>query len=266
MPIPNCATRTLFDRGVAIISIDTEQIWGYLNTFNEAQFQARYPNSLEAHGRLLTSLQVSGVSATWFVVGGMALRSSIGAHDRRMAGIPLAWKSQIPTGDECRAPLWYRHSFVRHLTDALPLQEVGLHGGLTHLIWTDALATPEVVNWELAEGIKALEEVHVRPCSFSYGWDQEAYHEILPSQGIRVYRGRTPVFAYRLGRTIPGALLRAFDEVTSATPPTVWPVDGTVADACDWAAFTNPAFPARLGKRVPPEGHLPFLPSSGKPC
>src|SRR5581483_8634075 len=211
--------------GVAIISIDTEQIWGYLNYFDEAKFQARYPDSFEAHGRLLTSLQVSGVSATWFVVGGMALRGSIGTDDGRMAGIPFAHKSQIPKGDERTAPLWYRHSFVRRLADALPLQEIGLHGGLTHLIWTDAMATPEVVIRELAEGIRALEEVRVRPCSFSYGWDEEAYHELLPSQGIRIYRGRTPVFAYRLGRTIPGAFLRALDEITRAAPPIVWPME-----------------------------------------
>ena len=221
----NRTTRAAFERGVVIISIDTEQIWGYLNCLSEAQFQARYPDSFEAHGRLLTSLQVSGVSATWFVVGGMALPGSLGAEDQRMAGIPLVWKSKIPVGDERTAPLWYRHSFVRRLTDALPLQEIGLHGGLTHLIWTDVLATREVVNRELAEGIKALEVVQIRPSAFSYGWDQEAYHELLPSHGIRVYRGRTPVFAYRLGRTIPGAVLRAFDEMTNATPPTVWPVE-----------------------------------------
>ena len=221
----NGSTQMRFERGVAIISIDTEQIWGYLNCLSEAQFKARYPDSFEAHERLLTSLQVSGVSATWFVVGGMALQASLGAADCRMAGMPLAWRSKIPAGNERTAPLWYRHSFVKRITDALPLQEIGLHGGLSHMIWTDAIATPKVVSRELAEGIKALEEAQVRPCSFSYGWDQEAHHELLPSQGIRVYRGRTPVFAYRLGRTIPGALLRAFDEISSAKPPTVWPTE-----------------------------------------
>jgi hypothetical protein len=46
---------------------------------------------------------------------------------------------------------------------------------------------------------------------------------LLPGYGIRCYRGRTPVFACELGRTLPGALLRALDELVRACPPLVWP-------------------------------------------
>ena len=76
--------------------------------------------------------------------------------------------------------LWYRPSFVERLRKARPFQEIGLHGGLTHLIWTDARATREMVRWELAEGVKALEQALVRPLSFSFGREQEAYHDLLP--------------------------------------------------------------------------------------
>ena len=114
------------------------------------------------------------------MVGGMALRGSVGARDFRMAGLPEAWTARIPGGIESTAPLWYRHSFVERLRMARPFQEIGLHGGLTHLIWTDARATREVVKRELAEGVKALEQAQVRPLSFSFGREQEAYHELLP--------------------------------------------------------------------------------------
>jgi hypothetical protein len=120
-------------------------------------------------------------------------------------------------------PLWYRRSFVERLRVACPPQEIGLHGGLTHLIWTDPRATRHAVKWELAEGVKALERASVRPLSFSFGREQEAYHELLPAHGIRSYRGRTATLSHRLGPTLPGALLRVFDELVSATPPVVWP-------------------------------------------
>ena len=215
--------RKLFERGAVILSFDTEQIWGYFDKLNELQFQSRYPNSLDAHEKLLGCLCAAGVSATWFVVGGLTLRESEGTRDPRMAGLPGTWTVRIPAGREATAPLWYRRSFVEHLREARPSQEVGLHAGLTHLIWTDRRATPEVVNRELAEGVKALGQALVPPLSFSFGREQEAYHQLLPKFGFRSYRGRTPVVACRLGPTLPGALLRALDELARATPPPIWP-------------------------------------------
>ena len=215
----------LFERGIVILSFDTEQIWGYFDRLNELQFQTRYPGALEAHEKLLAYLCASRLSATWFVVGGMTLRQSQGARDPRMAGLPVGWTASIPAGNETTTPLWYRRSFVDRLRDARPLQEIGLHAGLTHLIWTDRRATAEVVKRELVEGVKALQQALVRPLSFSFGREEEAYHHLLQEQGIRSYRGRTPVLACRLGRTIPGALLRVLDELSNATPPPIWPLE-----------------------------------------
>jgi hypothetical protein len=212
-----------FERGAVILSFDIEQIWGYFDRLNEPQFQSRYPNALEAHEKLLAALCAARVSATWFIVGGMTLHETEGALDSRWAGLPIDWTEKIPGGCETTAPLWYRPSFVARLHEAQPFQEIGLHGGLTHLIWTDRRSTRGVVKRELAEGVKALERALVRPVSFSFGREQEAYHDLLPEYGILAYRGRTPVLACEMGPTLPGALLRAFDELISATPPPVWP-------------------------------------------
>jgi hypothetical protein len=140
-----------------------------------------------------------------------------------MAGLPIEWTQKIPIGVEATTPLWYRPSFVERLRGTLPFQEIGVHGGLTHFIWTDARSTREVANWELAEGVKALEEVLVHPVSFSFGREQEAYHELLPGHGIRCYRGRTVMPAFQRGPTISGALARLLDELRRVTPPPVWP-------------------------------------------
>ena len=212
-----------FDRGIVILSLDTEQIWGYLDLLDERQFHRLYPGSLVAHAKLLDCLERAGISATWFVVGGMALRGSDGMRDRRMAGLPYKWTERIPDGDEGTAPLWYRRSFVERLRKARPPQEIGLHGGLTHFIWTDPQATPEVVEWELAEGIKALEDASISPVSFSFGREQEAYRQLLPGHGLLCYRGRTVSRAFRLGRNMVGKLARVADELRRSTPAPVWP-------------------------------------------
>ena len=223
MPVEPYDVRKQFETGVVILSLDTEQIWGYLDQMNETQFRNRYPDALGAQEKVLACLSNAGVSATWFMVGGMALRGSDGARDRRMAGLPEEWTARIPGGIEATTPLWYRHSFVERLRKARPFQEIGLHGGLTHLIWTDARATREVVKRELAEGVKALEQALVRPLSFSFGREQEAYHDLLPPHGIRCYRGRTVTRAFQLGPTFRGAMARLLDELRRSTPPPVWP-------------------------------------------
>lgn len=223
MPVPLGNIRNLFERGAVIVSVDTEQIWGYFDRLSELRFQMRYPDTQEVHEKLLQRLCAAGVSATWFVVGGLTLNQSEGQTDRRMVGLPSDWIARIPSGDETTAPMWYRRSFMHRLRNAQPYQEIGLHGGLTHFIWTDVRATRETLKQELAQGIKALEEAFVRPVSFSFGREQEACYELLVNHGIRGYRGRTPVLAYKLGPTMRGVLLRMLDELARATPPPIWP-------------------------------------------
>jgi peptidoglycan/xylan/chitin deacetylase (PgdA/CDA1 family) len=215
--------RQLFHRGVVMLSFDVEQIWGYVDLFDEAQFCRRHPGAIEAHTRLLACLAQAGVSATWFVVGGMALHSSRGSRDQRMAGLPYQWTAPIPDGDEETAPLWYRHSFIDILRSMRPRQEIGLHGGLTHFIWTSPLATREIVEWELREGVKALEEVSVTPLSFSFGREREAHYDLLPAHGIFCYRERTVAPSFRLGPNVIGKGARLFDELIRARPRVVWP-------------------------------------------
>jgi hypothetical protein len=119
--------------------------------------------------------------------------------------------------------LWYRRSFLRRLQHASTPQEIGLHGGLTHLIWTHPHATRAVVESELAEGVKALEEAGVSASTFSHPREQEKYHDLLPKYGISCYRSRTPTLDFRLGRTLPGAALRILNEMRRGAPPPVWP-------------------------------------------
>ena len=204
------------------MSIDTERMWGYHDFLNETQFQNKFPDSPGAHGQLLDRFCKAQVAATWLLVGGLALRDSGGTADRRISGL-IGEETPVPSGGEVTAPLWYCRSFLQELRQAWPPQEIGLHGGLTHLIWTDANSTIEIARRELAEGIMALAFPCGRPLSFSYPRNQEAHHHLLPQHGLRCFRGRPPGLAWRLGPTLPGAFLRAYEEVSRETPPVVWP-------------------------------------------
>jgi hypothetical protein len=223
MPIHREVIRQQFERGAVVLSIDTEQIWGYADIMTEPQYLLRFPDALRAHDKLLSRLCASRISATWFVVGGMLLERSTGGRDPRMAGLPEDWIARIPGGSEASMPLWYRKSFIDRLRMTSPPQEIGLHGGLTHFIWTDSRATREIAHCELAEGVNALRACRVHPCSFSFGRNEEAYYDLLPQHEIRAYRGHPPALSWRLGRTLPGALLRAADELIRTAPPPVWP-------------------------------------------
>ncbi len=216
--------RRPFERGIATLSFDTELIWGYIDTFGERQFSERYPGAIEAHDRLLDRLTTGNVRATWFVVGAMTLPGSQGKCDERMRGLPRSWINKVPAGTERTAPLWYRRSFFDRLKKAIPQQEIGLHGGLAHVVWDHPEVSREVAERELAQGIRAMKEAGVTPMSFSHPRERERYHDLLPKYGIRCYRSRTPSLAFRLGRTLPGAALRLAEEMRRAAPPPVWPV------------------------------------------
>jgi hypothetical protein len=130
----HCA-RGPFERGVVILSLDTEQIWGYLDVLNERQFQCRYPDTIGVHEKLLACLRAAGVSATWFLVGGMTLPGSHRSAIRR------AWlgcsrlTARIPDGSEI-TPLWYRRAFVERCA----------HGSPTAGDWASRRADPSYLD------------------------------------------------------------------------------------------------------------------------
>jgi len=65
--------RQPFPGGAVVLSIDMEHMWGYLDCLNEAAFRQRFPAAIQTQDMLLANLVAAGLSATWFVVGGMAL-------------------------------------------------------------------------------------------------------------------------------------------------------------------------------------------------
>lgn len=211
------------EQGTIVISLDAGLLWSHFDIYTEKRFCSRYPNAMAAYDHVLRSLCSAGLSATWLVVGGMALESSHGSGDPRLSALPDQWARLIPRGNEMTAPLWYRRSFIRQLASASIRQDIGLHGGLTHMIWTDPHSTQSVLRAEMDAGLAALRELAIQPSAFSFPRDRERHHALLAEGGFRCYRGTAPVFSERIGSTLPGAMLRLFDEMGTSAPPLVWP-------------------------------------------
>jgi hypothetical protein len=212
-----------FARGAVVISIDTEQIWGHFDMMSEEDFCRRYPNSPAVNARLLEYLCMARISATLDVVGGLSLDGCDGEKDPRLSGLPKSWVARIPPGDEISRPLWYRRSFVCAITDAVPDQEIALHGGLTHMVWRRGEHSPDMLLLELVAGTRALKEIGVQPRSFVFPRDLEGSHELLGKAGIECYRGRAAIVSEKLGYNVAGSVARAAEELVSLTPPPVWP-------------------------------------------
>ncbi len=211
-----------FENGAVVISIDTEQIWGHFDMMSEEDFCRRYPNSPAVNDRLLECLCVAEVRATWDVVGGLSLDACDGENDPRLNGLPRSWVARIPPGDEISMPLWYRRSFVTAIRDAMPAQEIALHGGLTHMVWRRGEHSPDMLLLEVIAGAKALKEIGIQPRSFVFPRDLEGSHELLAKAGIQCYRGRPAIVSERLGYNLAGSITRAAEELASLTPPPVW--------------------------------------------
>jgi hypothetical protein len=190
---------------------------------DERGFLARYPYSLSVHDRLLDTLCAADICATWTVVGGLSLPGTCGPHDRWFANLPETLTSKVPAGDENSSPLWYRPSFVKRLRDAYPAQDVGIHGGLTHLIWGDSKTTSGQANREIFRGISALQKIGVQPRTLVFPRNEVAHLEVLTRRGICCYRGRAPVLSEKFGFRFAQRVARGIEELRQLTPPTVWP-------------------------------------------
>lgn len=214
-----------FERGAAIISIDTELIWGHLDLYSAEEFAERYANDRAIHDKLLDLLVREGIPATWTVVGMMALNGSDGPGDARLAGVPLWWTQRVKAGNEATQPLFYARTFVERLKRARVAQDIGMHGGISHLVWGDPRVDATIAARELRSGMEVLRAMGIRPASFVYPRDLDVHHALLRDAGIRCFRGRAPILSERFGYSKFGAVIRTVEELRKQVPPPVWPVE-----------------------------------------
>lgn len=221
------------ERGVFILSLDFELIWGTLDLFGPEKFRKACQLERELIiDRLLGLLIEFGVPATWCIVGHLFLDLCGASNGVRHSDIVRPahawldgdWFARDPGGDESAQPLFLARSIVEKIRDCPVGQEIGSHS-FSHVIFGDHGCSRESAASELAACVRVAESVGVGLQSFAFPRNSVGHLDVIAEAGFRCYRGPEPVW-YEDG-AYPPALKRLghlWSVVTAAEPPVVMPV------------------------------------------
>jgi peptidoglycan/xylan/chitin deacetylase (PgdA/CDA1 family) len=220
------------DRGVFIISIDLELIWGTLDLFGEQRFRRACEIEREiVIDRLLELFGEFNVSATWCVLGHLFLECCAPEAGRKHSEIVRPnhdwhredWFVNDPCGNEESSPLFFGRTLIEKIRRCPAPQEIGCHS-FSHVIFGDAGCSGETAQSEIAACVRAARELGITMCSFAFPRNEVGHLDVLKQYGFECYRGPEP--QWYEARNFPSILKRLshlWDVVTAAKPPTVLP-------------------------------------------
>jgi hypothetical protein len=185
------------ENAVFCLSLDTELYWGMFPRMSLEEFNQTYHGTRDAIDHLLELLEGLGISASWNLVGALFYQEYQGENGQKFPRLARPkykwyhedWLSKMPLGSVETDPLWYGRDIVEKIKSCHWPQEIGLHG-FTHMLWGDPGFTVENARSELSHALQAAAEIGIRPRSFVFPDNQEAYHEVLAEFGFIAYRGR----------------------------------------------------------------------------
>lgn len=203
-PGPGRAPATGLDRGVCVLSIDTELAWGEAHRRDGSGGRHRYDAERPVIDRMLALFARYEIPATWAVVGHLFLDACAddgrGPHpDLTMPDydwLDAEWLAVDPCTSLPDAPSWYGRDIVDAILACPVPQEVGSHS-FSHVIVDDPACTPAVLDSELGAAKALAAERGVELRSFVYPRNKIAQVSRLADHGFRCYRGGrpTPPFA-----------------------------------------------------------------------
>ena len=134
--------------------------------------------------RLLGLFETYDISATWVMVGALAM----GGPQKH----PLLKKDRyddIPPGDYLSQPSWYADDILAQIRSIQPKQEIGCHT-LTHMYVNESDESRAQFDWELGEFVKLFAERKLpRPRSFIFPKHYMYHFDLLVKHGFECYRG-----------------------------------------------------------------------------
>jgi peptidoglycan/xylan/chitin deacetylase (PgdA/CDA1 family) len=212
----------MLDRGVLVISIDTELAWSVLHR-GVVGAEMLDPKRVEAERDIVRDLlalfEAHDVSATWATVGHLFLDRCHPVDGRKHPEIRRPeydwfegdWFDLDPATDIDRDPMWYGTDIIEMIRRARPKQEIGSHS-FSHLIVGDPGCSTEAFATDLAACRELASAIGVDLRSFVYPRNTIGHLEVLADQGFASYRGLRPSTFTGLGRW-GRALARAVDRV-----------------------------------------------------
>ncbi len=220
----NRETGTGFDRGIFLLSLDTELAWGMVDKpvslINNLVY---FHNTRGAIDGIIELLDRYQISATWALVGSLLLdqpdfcEEFVNNVTKRLKTI---LKDQYLASLQ-QQDIWCCKDIFERIKSASTPQEIGSHG-FTHLVMGAENVTRERASTEFRLGMKVVKQQGEKPVSFVFPRNTIDYLEELADAGFITYRGVEPAWYVS---TCGGfrKICHILDQVFAITPPVVMP-------------------------------------------
>ena len=249
--------------GKFVISLDFEMFWGVEDTQSIAGYGRNVQGEWQAIPRMLARFRAHGVRATWATVGAIMCRDYREWRTRRRPGTRTA--AAPGACADLEDALVRQHPtlfFARPLVErilATDGQELATHT-YSHFYCRDKGATPEGFVDDLARAGNLAAEMGAcfRSIVFPRNQISREFLAVLPTAGIRVYRGNAQHWLYRDGDAVPGGMAGRIVRFADACVPLSGSccrrelVDGALVNVpasaflYAWSALARPLMALRL--------------------
>lgn len=172
------------DQGAFVFSLDFELAWGTRGRPSATTVGPYLDGTRRAIDQLLKLFEKYEISATWVMVGALAM-----GGPTKHPLLSHARYDDIPVGDSQTHPSWYAEDILANIRSIQPAQEIGCHT-LTHMYVNESEESRQQFDWELGEFVKLFETLKLpRPRSFIFPKHYMYHFDLLVKHGFRCYRG-----------------------------------------------------------------------------
>ena len=214
--------RPALDKGVFVISIDTELAWSVVHR-GAVSSEHLSPDRVASERRIVRDLlklfEQHDIKATWATVGHLFLDECRIVDGYKHPEILRPdydwfegdWFDLDPSTDLSHDPMWYAPDIVEMITTARPSQEVGSHS-FSHLIVGDPGCSSEAFASDLVACREIAAATGVNLFSFVYPRNTIGHLDVLADNGFTSYRGLRPGTFLDMSRVIRRAV-RVVDKI-----------------------------------------------------
>lgn len=220
----------LLDRGVFLLSLDTELAWGGVHSGAHRTREPLFRETRAAAGELLDLMEAYGIRATWAMVGHLMLESCRADGGRKHPEIVRPaydwfegdWFDADPASDWRRDPHWYAPDLIEAILACDVPMEIGCHT-FSHVIAGDPGCSRAAFVSELDACLEAADAWGLELRSFVYPRNGTGHLDVLTGKGFICYRGgtRPPWERFAVGPL--GKVARGLRWTTSLPPLTARP-------------------------------------------
>ncbi len=206
---------SVLDRGVFILSLDTELAWGSVHSGKYAQRQPLFKKTRPCISGLLKLLERYRIHATWAFVGHLLLDRCQPVNGVRHPEIirpeyswhPQDWFISDPCANLETAPHWYGRDILEQVLECPVSQEIGCHT-FSHIRAGEPGCSRECFSSELKACQAIADKLGLTLRSFVFPRNSAGHLDVLKERGYVTYRGFLPPSLNHLPRIVRAPMYR----------------------------------------------------------